>query len=210
MPARHLTNAVCLSLTVLAAVPPAIAGHGILRIDHRLSLDDDGPWTARHSREVLGAVGLAAGATALWEGSDTRLGKTAWQATDAALIGAVSSEGLKRIFTRERPTHTDDPDRWFKGHSNASFPSGETTLMAALVTPFVLEYRNDYPLVYALELFPVFTAVSRVRVNAHWQSDVIAGFALGSAAGYVAHSLPEPFVVTVLPRSVTVGVRTRF
>jgi membrane-associated phospholipid phosphatase len=191
-------------------VSGADAGGGALRMDHRLSLDNDGVWAVPAQRSVLGAVGIAVGAVALWEGADTRVGKTAWQAVDAAVVGGVASEGLKRVFARERPSSTDDPDRWFKGHSNRSFPSGEATVMAAFVTPFVLEYRHDYPLVYALELLPAYTALARVKVQAHWQSDVLAGFALGTAAGFAAHALPEPLFVSVLPHAVTVGLRTRF
>jgi undecaprenyl-diphosphatase len=192
------------------AVPGAVADGGALRIDHKLSLDNDGVWATRSHRAVLVAAAATTIGTALWQGGETRLGKTAWQAIDASAMGVVSSEALKRVFTRERPANTDDPDRWFKGHSNHSFPSGEVTVMAALVTPFVLEYRNDHPAVYALELLPLYEAIARVKVQAHWQSDVLAGFALGTAAGYFAHSFQQPFFLSVLPHGFTVGLRSAF
>ena len=64
-----------------------------------------------------------------------------------------------------------------------SFPSGEVAEISGIVTPYVLEYGNDHPAVYALEVLPVYDAIARVRVQAHWQTDVIAGFALGTASG---------------------------
>jgi undecaprenyl-diphosphatase len=205
-----MARTIFLVFALIVIVPLAAADGGPLGIDHRLSLDNDGPWQTRNQRAVLGVVGVAVGATALWEGSDTRMGKTAWQSIDAAVLGTVAAEGLKRVFTRERPAETDDPDRWFKGHSNHSFPSGETTAMAAMVTPLVLEYRHDYPAVYAMEILPVFTAISRMKVQAHWQTDVLAGLALGSGLGYVTHSLPIPLSVMILPRGITAGFKARF
>ena len=58
------------------------------------------------------------------------------------------------------------------------------TVTSAIITPLVLEYRHDHPAIYALELLPLYDAVARVKVHGHWQSDVVAGFALGTAAGY--------------------------
>jgi undecaprenyl-diphosphatase len=196
--------------TLAIAAAQGARADGALRIDHRLSMDDDGVWQRRNQKALLIGVGATALAGALWEGADTRLGKTSWQALDAATVGVVSSEALKRVFTRVRPTHTSDPDQWFQGGSNHSFPSGEVTVMTALVTPYMLEYGREYPAVYALALLPLYDGVARMKVQAHWQSDVIGGAALGFASAYFARSLEQPFFVSVLPRAVTVGVATRF
>ena len=67
-----------------------------------------------------------------------------------------------------------------------------------------------YPAVYALELLPVYDAVARMKVQAHWQTDVLAGFAVGTAAGYYAHSRDEPFILNLLPHGFEVGVRYRW
>ena len=82
--------------------------------------------------------------------------------------------------------------------------------MSASVTPFVLEYRHDYPLVYALELLPLYDAIARVKVHAHWQSDVLAGWALGFGTGYLAHQQDSPWILRAMPGSVQVGFKTRF
>jgi undecaprenyl-diphosphatase len=119
---------------------------------------------------------------------------------------------MKVTFSRVRPIDSGgDPNLWFKGHGNESFPSGEVTLVSSVVTPFVLEYRHDQPWVYALELLPVYDAIARMKVQAHWQTDVLAGFALGTAAGYLIHSSPSsPFILKVMPHSIYVGLSQKF
>jgi PAP2 superfamily len=104
--------------------------------------------------------------------------KTFWQAIDSSALGAVSSEALKHIFTRSRPDQSNNPNLWFQGNGHYSFPSGEVTAVTAITTPFVFEYAHDYPAVYALLLLPAYDSVARM-VQAHWQTDVLAGVALG-------------------------------
>lgn len=84
---------------------------------------------------TVGQLGLA-----LWEGGESRLGDTAWRGVDSEIIGAVSSEVLKRTFTRTRPSNAADPNRFFASDSNHSFPSGEAAEAASIVTPYILEY----------------------------------------------------------------------
>jgi membrane-associated phospholipid phosphatase len=144
---------------------------------------------------------------ALWEGGETRIGKTAWQVADSAVITGISTEVLKLAFGRERPSQTDDPNKFFQGTSNQSFPSGEVGQVSAIVTPFVLEYRHDHPSVYALEVLPAYDMVARVKVRGHWQSDVLAGFAIGTTFGYLAHRREMPFILNLLPHGFMVGLR---
>jgi len=49
-----------------------------------------------------------------------------------------------------------------------------------------------------------------MKLQAHWQSDVITGFALGAAAGYHASHRDTPFILGVLPHQVTVGLKKQF
>lgn len=191
----------------LCAAPPVLAGGGLFGLDHRVSYDNSGIW-ARSNQDALIAV-LIAGEVggAVWEGGEDRFGRTLWQSIDASVIGGVSSEVLKFTFSRERPSATSDPNQWFKGHGNQSFPSGEVTLTSAVVTPLVLEYGRDHPAVWALELLPIYDGIARVKVWGHWQSDVIAGFVLGSAAGYYAHSRGSPLLLSLMPHAVYVGLK---
>jgi undecaprenyl-diphosphatase len=210
MKIRLLARAGALCLALLAATS-AQAGGGLLGIDHYVPYDDSGIW-ARHNQLLLidamivGEVGVA-----LWEGGDSRLGNTLWRSIDATVAGGLASEVMKRVFTRARPNETTNPNQWFQGGGHSSFPSGEVTAISAIVTPVILEYAHDHPSVYALELLPAYDAIARVKVHGHWQSDVIAGFALGSAIGYYMHERKgTPLVLGVLPDGFYVGYSRQF
>jgi undecaprenyl-diphosphatase len=82
--------------------------------------------------------------------------------------------------------------------------------ISGIVTPYVLAYGHDHPAVYALELLPAYDAVARLKVQAHWQSDVLAGWALGTATGYYAHQRATPFTLSVMPHAVQVGWKKHF
>lgn len=202
---------VALGLAALGALGgPAFAADGPLGIDHRINQDDRGIW-ARHNQIALeDGVILLVVAGALWEGDGTRLGHTLWQSFDSMAIGAVSAEGLKYAFSRSRPSQTDNPNQWFQGHRHKSFPSGEVMTVTTAITPIVLEYGNEYPAVWALELLPAYDAVARVKSRAHWQSDVLASFVIGTAIGAYAHSRTSSISVGVLPHGLTVGWKKSF
>jgi len=53
--------------------------------------------------------------------------------------------------------------------------------------------------VYALALLPAYDAVARVKVNGHWQSDVLVGAAIGIGWGMWAHRRDSPLIARVLP-----------
>jgi PAP2 superfamily len=216
---RHMRLALCrwlaLSATTCATMllalhgAPALADNGPFGIDSRPAYDNAGIWK-RNYQEMLeyGApVILAFGA--LWEGGDDRLGKTFWQSIDSVVASGLVADGLKRVFSRERPDQGNDPNEWFTGHGQ-SFPSGEVTEISSMVTPFVLEYGKDDPAVYALELLPVYDAIGRVKVWGHWPSDVVAGFGLGFASGYFFHRRGLPFIFSVMPHGIQVGLKMQF
>ena len=201
-----------LLVTLLAQAPICFAGGGPLGIDHEWSYDNSGIW-ARSNQEVLeyGMIAFEVGG-ALWEGGDTRFGRTLWQSVDSSAASGVVALALKYATSRVRPIDSGgDPNLWFKGHGNQSFPSGEVTLVSSGITPIVLEYRHDDPWVYALELLPLYDGIARMKVQAHWQSDVIAGFALGTGAGWLMHANPNtPYVLSVLPHGFYVGLKKSF
>lgn len=195
----------------MAFAPDALAGGGLLGLDHVVTLDDKGIWARKYQVGLLDSMLVAEIGAALWEGGETRVGHTLWQSVDATVIGGAVTEILKVSLSRERPSHTSNPNEWFKGHGAQSFPSGDVTVVSAIVTPLILEYRGDQPLVYALETLPIYDAIARVKVHGHWQSDVIAGFAIGSAAGYFMHQRQHtPLVLSVMPHGVYVGLKRSF
>lgn len=208
--AWRTTLAASLLVALLVAhAPAALAGGGPLGIDSRLSYDNSGIWARSNQNALIDSMMAVVGVGALWEGGDDRLGKTFWQSVDAGVFSGVAETALKYVFSRERPSQTSDPNRWFTGHGQ-SFPSGEVTTTSSLVTPFVLEYGRDHPAVYALELLPIYDGLARMKTRGHWQTDVLAGFALGTAAGYFLHRPGTPIILSVLPHGFEIGFRKEF
>jgi membrane-associated phospholipid phosphatase len=199
---------VLVSWPLLALVAnPALAGGGPVGIDHKLSYDNSGIWKRSNQTALLDLMIAGEFVGGLWEGGESRLGRTYWQAIDASLLAGLSAQPLKYAFARARPTQTDDPNAWFQGRGHFSFPSGEVAAVSAIVTPFVLEYGAESPSVYALEALPLYDAIARMKVQAHWQTDVLAGFALGTVAGYYARHRDSPFVLSLMPHAVFIGFR---
>ena len=188
----------------------AWAGGGPFGIDHRVNEDNSGIWKRRNQVVLQDATALVVIAGALWEGDDSRLGHTFWQSFDSVAIGTITAQGMKVAFSRVRPSDTDNPNQWFKGHGNKSFPSGEVMEITTAITPFVLEYGADHPEVWALELLPIYDAIARVKVRAHWQSDVLASYLIGTGIGWYAHSRTSSLSVGLLPHGVTVGWKKSF
>lgn len=202
--------ALFLALLLVGAKDCAHADGGPLGIDHAWALDQSGIW-ARHYQTALqfSVIAVEVGG-ALWLGNDDRLGHTFWQTIDSSVVAGIASQALKLTFSRARPNQGNDPDKWFQGRCCESFPSGEVTLQASFVTPLIVNYRNDTPWIWALELLPLYDSIARLKSQAHWQTDVLAGWALGSAVGYWSASRKTPIFVQVLPRGVSIGLSKRF
>ena len=98
---------------------------GLSRVDHRVNYDASGIWNPNVYRGVVGALTVAQIGGAVWEGAETRFGKTLWQGMDSEIISATTATVGKYAFTRVRPSTENNPCLWFKGGSNYSFPSGE-------------------------------------------------------------------------------------
>jgi undecaprenyl-diphosphatase len=196
------------TITAALLVSSVSRAGGPLGIDHLVPLDNSGIWARKNQLLLIDAMLLGETGIALWEGGRTRLGKTAWRSIDATVVGGLASELLKFGFSRARPNQTSDPNQWFQGSGHNSFPSGEVTITSAIVTPLVLEYRHDHPAIYALELLPLYDAVARVKVHGHWQSDVLAGYALGTGLGwYMQRREASPLVLGMLPHGFYIGFR---
>ncbi len=194
----------------LAVFPAAAQNCGWSHVDHLVSYDASGVWNPSVYRGIVGGLTIAEVGGALWEGSESRFGKTMWQGIDSEIIGDLSAEAGKYIFTRVRPATENNPCLWFQGGHNHSFPSGEASVAAALVTPYVLEYGADNPATYALLLLPLYVGAARVKNQAHWQTDVLAGWAIGGLSGWYAHSRDVPIMIEILPHGFAVGFKTQF
>ena len=186
------------------------AGGGPLGIDHRVHYDDSGIWKRSNQNALMyGTIGAIAGG-ALVFGDNDQLGDTFWRSVDAMVITGVGAEAMKYTFQRERPSQTDNPDRFFAGSHAQSFPSGEVAAISAAVTPFIVTYGRDHPAVYALALLPAYDAVARVKTHGHWQSDVLVGAALGTGVGLWAAHRDSPLIISWLPGGFKVGFIHRF
>lgn len=200
----------CLVFVISVGSSAAYAG-GPFGIDHRIAYDNSGIWKRSYQKDL--AIGAALGTLggALFIDNDTRLGRTFDQALDAMLFTAAATEIGKVAFTRERPNQTDDPNRFFSGKGNQSFPSGEVGEISAVVTPFIAEYGRDHPAVWLLAALPAYDAIARVKTRGHWQSDVLVGAGIGVALGIYAHGRESPFFAGYLPGGgAMVGYKTKF
>jgi undecaprenyl-diphosphatase len=98
--------------------------------------------------------------------------------------GLLISQGLKRVFERERP----DPVYRAVEAVNASFPSGHAMLSAVvfltlgvLAARFAERRRVKVLAVGAAVLVSLLVGLSRVYLGVHWASDVLAGWCMGAA-----------------------------
>src|SRR5215469_8549484 len=161
-------------------------------IDNEVPFDQHGIWARKYQVGLQnGVLALELGG-ALLLGNDNELGHTFWQTIDASAISGAAAQLLKVATSRARPNQGNDPNKWFQGGCCRSFPSGEVTLQASFVTPFIVNYGSRQPLVLLLEALPLYDAEARLKSHAHWQTDVVAGWALGTAFGYFATTYKTP------------------
>ena len=178
--------------------------------DHELPLDQSGIWARKYQTGLETGVVALEIAGSLWYGNNDEIGHTFWQSVDSSVISGLGALGLKYAFSRARPDQGNNPNLWFQGSGHQSFPSGEVTLQASFVTPFIVNYARQNPWVWGLEILPVYDAVARLKSQAHWQTDVIAGWALGTGVGYWSTTRAVPLSVQILPGGLSVGFSKRF
>ena len=194
----------------MCVVTEASAGGGPFGIDHVVPYDDSGIWARSHQTQLAVGTALVVVGGSIWFGDDSKIGDAFWRSFDAMAMSAVTTEVMKFTFSRERPSQTSDPNRFFTGNGNASFPSGEVAEIASAVTPMMIAYGPEKPWIYGLAVLPVYDAIARVKVHGHWQSDVLIGGAIGVGFGIYASRRETPFIVSVLPRGLTIGINKRF
>ena len=196
-----------LALLLLASTlsAPVFAGGGPLGIDHRLHYDNSGIWKRSNQTALMYGTIITVAGGALAFGDQDKLGDTFWRSVDAMVVSGIGAQALKYTFQRERPSQTSDPNRFFEGTHAQSFPSGEVTAITAAVTPFIANYGHDHPAVYALALLPAYDAVARMKTRGHWQTDVLAGAALGAGVGIWAAHRKSSLIIGWLPGGFQVG-----
>ena len=101
------------------------------------------------------------------------------------LFLTVSTAATLLTFTKNL-IHLSRPTNSLIQLTGFSFPSGHTTISTAFFLVLIYVFRNNiknkiqkYALIITLSLLPILTGITRIYLNAHWVSDVIAGFTLG-------------------------------
>lgn len=130
---------------------------------------------------TLGVLGL----TWLYAGlvDDSNGHREAWAMLEAAGLGGVTAYALKYIVARQGPDRTSNPNQWFKSGGN-SFPSFHATAAFAVGTVLAESGNDEYRWLRRLLGYGLGAATSyeRLKHNAHWLSDTVAGAALGAAS----------------------------
>jgi len=179
-------------------------------LDHRLHYQDNGIWQRKRQLDFEYAVILGEIGGSFWFGGQSRIGKTFWRSMDASFYTAITVQAMKYAFSRARPRQSSSPDHWFQGNCCQSFPSGEVSFQASAVTPFIAEYHKQHPWVWALEALPAYDALARMKAHGHWQTDVLAAWAIGTAWGLYAHYEPKPLILSIMPHGILVGIHVKF
>ncbi len=147
---------------------------------------EEGPGVGKNSEDLADAIPTVAvlGLTWLYAGIiDNSAGRReAWEMLEAAGLSATTAYALKFAAGRETPYQTSDPSEWFK--SGSSFPSLHATAAFAVGTVLAESGNDEYRWLRRVLGYGLGAATSyeRLRHNAHWLSDVVAGAALGSAS----------------------------
>ena len=125
----------------------------------------------------LGTWGYAAWA------DDPNGHREAWSMLEAAVLSTITAYGTKFIARRQGPDQTSNPNEWFKS-GGSSFPSEHATASFAIGTVLAEAGGDDYRWLRRVLGYGVGLGTSYLRLkhNAHWLSDTVAGGALGIAS----------------------------
>lgn len=202
-----IVGAALAAAAVFAKLAEDVAGHetgafdGAIR-DLALRLQAPAPHLIFSALTWLGSVYVVAPATVLavsllWR----RIGVRAVAAAAPPLVGGGLIELLKVLFHRVRPT----PVTNLLGVSY-SFPSGHTTAATGLsvILAYILVRERLVRKALAVPLaaaVPLLVGISRVYLDVHWATDVIAGWAAGSVLAALGIALYEWLRARAVPSS---------
>lgn len=109
----------------------------------------------------------------------------AWNMAEAGGLATVTTYALKFAVARERPDQTSDPNKWRA--SGSSFPSFHAAAAFAVGSVLAESGNDDYRWIRRFLGYGAvagFTAYERLKHNAHWLSDDVAGAAIGGATAH--------------------------
>ena len=170
----------------LAAV--GVAHHFDTDVRTHFTKDSSSALGEKKSTDLQDAIPAAAAFAGTWLyanlADDNVRRNEAWDMLEAAGLSSTTSFILKYAAGRQRPDETSDPTRWRT--RGDSFPSTHTTAAFAIGTVLAESGSDDYRwgrrfLGYGLASA---TGYERLKHNAHWLSDTVAGAALGTATAH--------------------------
>jgi membrane-associated phospholipid phosphatase len=170
----------------LAAI--AVAHHYDTQARTHFDAGSSAPLGPKASGELTDALPGAALFLGTWGyasliGSHSGEGE-AWNMLESGGLSLVSAYTLKYIVRRPGPDATTDPNHFFGG--GTSFPSEHTTAAFAVGTVLAESGNPEFRWIRRTIGYGVGigTAYLRMRHNAHWLSDTVAGAALGMASAH--------------------------
>ena len=119
------------------------------------------------------------------------------EVTEKGILSGVALLGtygvgylLKKGIDRPRPYEMHPFINNYKIENDESFPSGSTAVAFSMATSLTVNYPKWY---VALPAYGFATAVgySRMRLGAHYPTDVLAGAAIGAGSVWVTHKLNQ-------------------
>ena len=111
--------------------------------------------------------------------------REAWNMVEAGGLSTVTTYALKYVAARERPDQTSDPNKWRA--SGSSFPSFHAAAAFAVGSVLAESGNDEYRWIRRFLGYGAiagFTAYERLKHNAHWLSDDVAGAAIGGATAH--------------------------
>ena len=126
---------------------------------------------------------------------DDKARGVAADAVVASIIsGVIVTPVLKKVFGRSRPNAGQGPHDFDPFQGGASFPSGHATQAFAVASVIATEYPNPWVQV-ACYVPATLVLYARMRHDAHWASDVMAGALIGYGVGRQVATFNHPLRV---------------
>ena len=125
---------------------------------------------------------------------------------ESIILASLASQAIRGPLGRTRPHAAGDTNQYdfhfgkgFRNFDNRAFPSIHTSSGLAVATVLTMEMHRRHvaatpyvaPLLFAAGILP---GISRIQLDQHWASDVLAGAFMGVFAGYkvVSYSHDHP------------------
>jgi membrane-associated phospholipid phosphatase len=137
------------------------------------------------TEDALPAAGVFAATLLYATLSNNHDGRSeSWQMLEAAGFSSATSYLLKYAAGRERPDVTNDPNQWRTGGD--SFPSLHATAAFAIGTVLAESGNDQYRWLRRFLGYGMagYTGYARLKHNAHWLSDTVAGAGIGMTTAH--------------------------